>query len=155
MSDLAPALGRIPSGLFIVTFLRQDAPAAMLASWVQQCSFEPPLLSLAIKKGRDLATWVAAGTPFAVNILPEGQNSVVSHFAQGRSLSDPPFDQAGVDHSPGQPPILTAALAILRCRVVEGIDTGDHRLFIAQIEDGTLRGDGRPWVHIRKNGLNY
>src|SRR5262245_4253093 len=155
MFDFAPALGRIPSGLFVVTLCRDAADTAMLASWVQQCSFDPPLLSVAIKKGRDLAAWLVEGAPFAVNILGEGQNSIVSHFAQGRTLTDPPFDQASVERADGRAPILAAALAVLHCQVVEAFPTGDHQLFIGRINDGALRAEGRPWVHIRKNGLNY
>jgi flavin reductase (DIM6/NTAB) family NADH-FMN oxidoreductase RutF len=155
MPDIAPALGRIPSGLFVVTMRHDDAEAAMLASWVQQCSFDPPLLSVAVKKGRDIAARLAEGTPFAVNILTEGQSSIVSHFAQGKRLSDPPFDQAGVERSDRRPPVLSEALAVLQCEVITSYSTGDHQLFIARIQEGMLRGEGRPWVHIRKNGLSY
>jgi flavin reductase (DIM6/NTAB) family NADH-FMN oxidoreductase RutF len=155
MSEFAPALGRIPSGLFIVTLHGPDAEVAMLASWVQQCSFDPPLVSVAIKSGRDVATWLPKGAPFGVNVVAEGQSGIVSYFAQGRRLNDPSFDQACVERSAGRPPILTNALAVLFCRVVDQFATGDHQLVIAQVEDGALQGEGRPWVHVRKNGLNY
>jgi flavin reductase (DIM6/NTAB) family NADH-FMN oxidoreductase RutF len=155
MPELASALGRIPSGLFIITLRHDDTEAAMLASWVQQCSFDPPLLSLAVKKGRDISAWLTEGTPFAVNILAEGQSSIVSHFAQGKKLTAPPFDQAGVERITGRPPILTEALVVLQCEVITSYATGDHQLFVARIQEGILRGDGRPWVHIRKNGMNY
>ena len=36
---LAAALGKVPSGLFILTVGRGQAETGMLASWVQQCSF--------------------------------------------------------------------------------------------------------------------
>ena len=155
MPELASALGRIPSGLFIVTLRHNDAEVAMLASWVQQCSFDPPLLSIAVKKGREVATWLTERTPLAVNILAEGQSSIVSHFAQGKRLTDPPFDQAGVERLDSRPPVLSEALAVLQCEVVTAYLTGDHHLFVARIQEGALRGDGRPWVHVRKNGLNY
>jgi flavin reductase (DIM6/NTAB) family NADH-FMN oxidoreductase RutF len=155
MPDFASALGRIPSGLFIVTLRHEGAEAAMLASWVQQCSFEPPLLSMAVKKGRDVAAWLTEGTPLAVNILAEGQSSIVAHFAQGKRLTDPPFDRAGVERIDSRPPVLREALAVLQCEVITSYPTGDHQLFIARIREGALRGDGRPWVHVRKNGLNY
>jgi flavin reductase (DIM6/NTAB) family NADH-FMN oxidoreductase RutF len=148
-------LGRIPSGLFIVTLRHDDAEAAMLASWVQQCSFDPPLLSVAVKKGRDVGAWLTEATAFAINILAEGQSSTVSHFAQGRTLRDPPFDLAGVERAATGPPVLSEALAVLHCEVITNYPTGDHQLFIARICAGMLRGEGRPWVHIRKNGLSY
>ena len=42
---LAAALGRVPSGLYILTARHGDAETGMLVSWVQQCSFAPPLVS--------------------------------------------------------------------------------------------------------------
>jgi len=42
---LAAALGKVPSGLFVLTAKQGDAETAMLASWVQQCSFDPPQLT--------------------------------------------------------------------------------------------------------------
>ena len=52
--SLAAALGRIPSGLFVLTVRHGGRELGMLASWVQQCSFEPPQISLAINKERDV-----------------------------------------------------------------------------------------------------
>ena len=50
--QLAAALGRVPSGLFVLTIRRGSAETGMLVSWVQQCSFDPPLVSLAVQRGR-------------------------------------------------------------------------------------------------------
>ena len=46
MSDKAQAVGHIPSGLFIVTTTDGGKKDGYLASWVQQVSFEPLVLSL-------------------------------------------------------------------------------------------------------------
>ena len=57
---LAAALAGAPSWLFIL--LREnESETGMLVSWVQQCSFEPPLLSLALRQGRDLLAWLMPG----------------------------------------------------------------------------------------------
>ena len=39
---LAAALGRVPSGLVVLTARHGARETGMLASWVQQCSFDPP-----------------------------------------------------------------------------------------------------------------
>ena len=39
------ALGRVPSGLFILTAGNGPTETGLLASWVQQCSFDPPRLT--------------------------------------------------------------------------------------------------------------
>src|SRR5438093_11465086 len=87
--QLASALGRIPSGLFVVTAKRGEAETGMLASWVQQCAFEPPHLSVAIKKEREILTWLTEDSPFTVNILDESQTDMIVHFGRGFTLAEP------------------------------------------------------------------
>ena len=90
--QLASALGRIPSGLFIVTARRDGLETGMLASWIQQCSFAPPMLSLAMKQGRDLAGWLTEGAAFTVNVLERDQTDMIAHFGRGFALGEPAFE---------------------------------------------------------------
>ena len=48
------ALGRIPSGVFVLTAVHENRRDAMLASWVQQVGFDPPAVSIAVAKGRPI-----------------------------------------------------------------------------------------------------
>ena len=43
----------------------------MLASWVQQAGFDPPAITVAIKKGRYVVDWINDGAPFVVNVLSD------------------------------------------------------------------------------------
>src|SRR5947209_16312513 len=105
MSDSDPrnlmlaALGRIPSGLFILTIRHGDAETGMLVSWVQQCSFAPPLVSLAVQRGRDILTWLPDGTPFTLNILDASQTDMIVHFGRGFALGQPAFADLDIEHS--------------------------------------------------------
>src|SRR5258706_4781683 len=143
-TDIGPALGRLPSGLFVVTFRNGDAEAAMLASWVQQCSFDPPMLSLAIKRGRDVADWLSDGCPFIVHLLAEGQKDLLSHFGKGLPLADLPDAERRVERPSDRPAVLPEALAVLHCEAAGKFSAGDHHLVLGRIVAGTLRGDHRP-----------
>ena len=90
--SLAAALGRIPSGLFILTARHEGRETGMLASWVQQCSFDPPQVSVALHKGRTLVEWLTEGADFTLNILPEGGKALVAHFGKGFELDQPAFE---------------------------------------------------------------
>src|SRR5438874_8727460 len=72
----AAALGRVPSGLFVLTARHGTRETGMLASWVQQCSFDPPQVSMAVRKGRDVLDWLADGAAFVLNVLAEGQKQL-------------------------------------------------------------------------------
>jgi flavin reductase (DIM6/NTAB) family NADH-FMN oxidoreductase RutF len=153
--QLASALGRIPSGLFIVTARHGDAETGMLASWVQQCSFQPPQLTVAVRKGRYVLDWLTDGGEFVVNILDDTQTDMVSHFGRGFAPGEPAFEGLDIDRPAGAPPVLRAALGYLRCRVAGRLDAGDHEVVLAEVVGGQVLGDGQPMVHVRKSGSHY
>ena len=152
---LLAALGRVPSGLFILTVRHGDAETGMLASWVQQCSFEPPQVTLAIKRDREILDWLTPGLLFTLNILDDTQTDMIVHFGRGFSLSEPAFAGLEVERPEGGAPVLSEALAYLECRVVSRCAAGDHELVIGQVIRGRLLGEGHPMVHVRKSGSHY
>lgn len=152
---LAAALGRIPSGLFILTARRGDQATGMLTSWVQQCSFEPPQITLAVKRNRDILTWLTPASPFAVNILDESQTDMIVHFGRGFALGESAFERLEITYAEGGSPVLAEAHAYLECRVGSRFPAGDHELILGQVAAGRPLGEGHPMVHIRKSGLHY
>src|SRR5947209_1195631 len=103
---LLSALGRIPSGLFILTARRGDAETGMLASWVQQCSFEPPQVTVALKPGREVWAWLGDGAAFTLNILDDSQTDMISHFGRGFALTEPAFTNLAVERQGDGGPVL-------------------------------------------------
>ncbi len=153
--QLAAALGRVTSGLYVLTLKRGSTETGMLASWVQQCSFHPPLVTVAVKPDRPAATLLDPQALFTLNILESGQTDMIVHFGRGIALEQDAFQGLDVERSGPGGPILAEALAVLECRVLQRISTGDHDVFVAEVASGRLLGDGQPMVHIRKNGMHY
>ncbi len=153
--QLAAALGRVPSGLFVITARKNGDETGMLASWVQQCSFEPPQVTVVIKRDRPFAAWFADGAAFTINILDDRQTDMIAHFGRGFAQGQPAFEGLEVDRPDGAAPVLAEALAYLTCTVRQRLAVGDHELFVAEVTAGKLLGDGQPMVHVRKSGLHY
>ena len=151
---LAAALGRVPSGLFVLTAAPDGRETGMLASWVQQCSFAPPQVTVALNNARPLAGQLLDGAPFVLNVIPEGGKSLVAHFGKGFEPGEPAFDGLDVLRD-GGPPVLQAAHAYLVCRVAARVAAGDHTLVVARVTAGAVLRDAKPAVHVRKNGLRY
>lgn len=151
----AAALGRIPSGLFIVTVRSPDGETGMLASWVQQCSFDPPQLTVAVRKGRYLLDRLTVGTPFVVNVVPEGGKALIAHFGKGFDPGEPAFEGLDVSRPSDSAAVLPTALAWVDCRVAGHFDAGDHVLILGRVGGGEVQHEGKPTVHVRRNGLNY
>jgi flavin reductase (DIM6/NTAB) family NADH-FMN oxidoreductase RutF len=156
LQALAQALGRVPSGLFVLTARQGQRETGMLASWVQQCSFDPPQVTVAVRPDRAVAAWLAPGAAFTLNQIGDGQNNFLSHFGKGFDLDEPAFGNLAVERPDGEGPVLAAALGHLLCRVAGRFKAGDHDLFVGTVVGGRLhQADGKPWVHVRKNGLRY
>ena len=156
LQALATALGKVPSGLFILTVRNGDRETGMLTSWVQQCSFEPPQVSVCIRRDRDVIAWLTNGAPFTLNQLGDGQSNLISHFGKGFTLEEPAFLGVDVERREDEAPILIDALAHLLCRVTARLTTSDHELFVGTIVGGKLQHpESRALIHIRKNGLRY
>lgn len=153
--QLAAALGRITSGLYILTLRHGGGETGMLASWVQQCSFHPPLVTLAVKREREIASLLAVGARLTLNILGEGQSDMIAHFGKGFSLRDDPFATLHVTRRPDSGPILKESLAYLDAEVIDRLGAGDHDLIVATIVAGQMLDEGQPMTHVRKNGFHY
>ncbi len=153
--NLAAALGRIPSGVFILTVSRDGVETGMLASWVQQCSFQPPMFSFVVQRGRPIADLLTPGAVFTLNILEAAQTDMIAHFGKGFTLQDNAFDGLDINRAIPHGPILREAHAYLFGKVLSRLPTGDHDLFLAEVTAGSLMEEGQPMVHIRKNGFHY
>ncbi len=151
----AAALGRIPSGMFIVTVRHGEDETGMLASWIQQCSFDPPQVSIAVRRGRWLAGWLTEGAALVVNILDDAQTDMIVHFGRGFAPDEPAFNGLEIQRSESNTAVLSDALAFLDCRVQTSVSAGDHDLCIARVVGGRVLNEGHSMVHIRKSGLHY
>ncbi|WP_218082042.1 flavin reductase family protein [Anthocerotibacter panamensis] len=153
---LSAALGKIPSGIFIVTCGAGEQASGMLASWVQQAGFEPPALSVAVRKGRAVEPLLAeAGQPFAVHILTKAMGKTAGHFGKGFAPTEPAFEGIPTRMGKHGVPILTEALAYFECQVRGRLDAGDHWIVVGEILEGEVLAEGESWVHTRKNGFTY
>ena len=66
---LGAALGRIPSGLFILTLRHGERQTGLLLSWAQQCAFAPPMVSFAVREERYQLGWLKAGAAATLHVL--------------------------------------------------------------------------------------
>jgi flavin reductase (DIM6/NTAB) family NADH-FMN oxidoreductase RutF len=150
------ALGRVPSGLFVLTARHGKQETGMLASWVQQCSFDPPRVSAAFAKDRWVLDWLAPGSALTVNVLAEGQKQLLSHFGKGFGTGEPAFEGLEVIREKDVAPALKDAHAYLACKVEHQHDAGDHVLVVATVTAGAvLHPDARPATHVRRSGKHY
>jgi flavin reductase (DIM6/NTAB) family NADH-FMN oxidoreductase RutF len=130
------ALRAIENGLFLVGCAAGQEKNVFLASWLSQCSFEPPLVMLGLKRGTTSHGLIKEGKGFVVNIPSAAQKDLVQRFFKHGEVRD------GTIH--GEPftasrhigaPILKATPAWFEAKVVHWFEKGDHDVVVAEVVD--------------------
>ncbi|OCQ99993.1 flavin oxidoreductase [Nostoc sp. MBR 210] len=156
-TNVEQAVGRIVGSLCVLTAKQEDRASAMLASWVAQASFNPPGLTIAVAKERAVEPLTHSGNEFVLNILKEGSHiGLMKHFLKPFGPGEDRFAGVATEESTNGSPILADALAYLECKVQNRMESGDHWLVYATVEDGkVLNQDGVTAVHHRKSATHY
>ena len=155
LSPLAKALGRMPTGLYIVSTLNGDAPLGFLGSFVMQQSIEVPQVSVAVGQGREHLQAIRDSGRFALSILDAGSQKAMGAFFKKYEGDETPFDHVATQNSPSGLPLLSDSLAWLECEYSGEFDAGDHVVVFGKVVAGDQLHDGDPSIHLRKNGLGY
>ncbi|APZ91394.1 flavin reductase family protein [Fuerstiella marisgermanici] len=157
--QIAPVLGRVPSGVFIlVAGDGAGQQTGLLASWLQQASFEPPQITIAVNKSRYLTDWLKAGSPITVNQVSKGDSVLFKHFGRGFEPDADAFTGVETTTAENGLPLLMAAMASMEGTIVSQMEAGDHVIYLADITAAKAFKDAAefdPQVHVRKNGFNY
>ncbi len=156
-TNLEKALGRISSGLYIITAQKGDVTSAMLASWVMQASFEPLGLTIAVAKDRAIESLMQVGDRFVLNVLEEGNHlHLMKHFLKRFPPGADRFAGIKVQSAQNGSPILTDALAYLECEVSTRMEASDHWIVYSTVQNGRVsKPDSLTAVHHRKVANYY
>lgn len=154
--QIGKALGRLASGVYIITRSADGQPAGMLATWVGQVAFEPPMISVSFKKERAILQNLGIGGAFTVNVLAKTNNDIFKSFAKPHSEGLDRFAGLAVTPSSNNCIAFADAVAYLECALQEIVDAGDHRVALATVTGGDiLNAESEPMVHLRKSGFQY
>lgn len=157
-NPIFPVLGRIPSGVFILTCANSDGQeTGMLASWVQQAAFEPQQVTVAVNGSRYLNQWLKDDTVVGLNLVSKSGGSLLGHFGKGFPPEADAFDGLETEVVAGVR-VLKDAMGYLIGKVVSRMITGDHVVYLVELSEAGQSDDfdtQEPMVHIRKSGGHY
>ena len=156
-TDLEKALGRISSGLYILTTQKSNISSAMLASWVAQASFKPLGVTVAVAKDRAIESFLHVGDRFVLNVLEEGNHqTLMKHFLKRFPPGADRFEGVKTYPATNGSPILVDAMAYMECEVTSRIEGGDHWIIYSSVKLGRVsQPDALSAVHHRQVGNHY
>ena len=144
-------MGTLPTGICVITAERAPGRVhGMTANSLTSVSLDPLLILICVDQKAHLHTYLKAQRRFGVSLLKETQRELSEFFA----LPDQdPAQEArlGVRYhwTPSGIPLLEDALAHIGCDVVAQYMSGDHTIFVGEVESLELK-DGEPLVHCRR-----
>lgn len=154
---LDQALGRLSTGLYILTAQKGDVSSAMLASWVIQASIQPAGIAIAVAKDRAIESLLHGGDTFVLNVLEDGNNQrLMKHFLKRFPPGGDRFEEIVTYAAHNGSPILAEALAYLECTVNHRLEAGDHWIIYCTATVGRVaKPDGLTAVHHRQASNHY
>ena len=140
--------------VFILTSRNEEKFCASTVTWVSQASFDPPLISVCIKRKSQSFEIVQNSKAFILHCLEQNQKDIASDFfrltnREGDYLNNHPFK-----FSTTNLPILTEPPAYFECKVVYILDKGDHPIFLAEIMYVTLNREFNS-MDLKSTGWSY
>jgi len=143
-------MGSFPTGITVLTVEREPGQVhGMTANSFTSVSLDPLLILVCIDQDARLLSFLKTQRRFGVNILKDTQQKISEHYAK---LQQDPDEEArlGVHFqwTPTGIPLLEDALAHLGCNVVAQYMSGDHSIFVAEVETLELK-EGEPLLYHR------
>ncbi|MFE2544978.1 flavin reductase family protein [Actinacidiphila glaucinigra] len=137
-------MGRLASGVSVITTRTASAPVGITASAVCALSLDPLQLIVCIGNHLFTRSAIAEHGRFAVNVLGED----CEHLA--RTFAAPVPDRfAGVavneDHGV---PVLRDAIATVVCDVSQALPGGDHTIFVGDVRHFEHSAQARPLLYF-------
>lgn len=143
-------LGRIPTGVCVITTAGPAGLAGLTASSLCSLSLDPLLLLVCIDNRSATLAAIRGNGAFAVNLLHAGQAEISTDFA-GRKPVEDRFTGVHHDLVDGSP-VLREAMGWLTCRVHETLPGGDHTIVVGEVL-ALSHGEGAPLVWHRGSYL--
>lgn len=142
-------LGRFASGVTIVTVRDSDGKDhGMTVSAFCSLSLEPPLVLFCVDHTASMHGLLLEHPRFGISVLSSGQEAYSRRFADTTTERSERFDGIAYQRGDADVVLLDDALAHLECQVLRHHDSGDHTIFIAEVERAHAL-DGRPLLYFR------
>jgi flavin reductase (DIM6/NTAB) family NADH-FMN oxidoreductase RutF len=136
-------LRKLTYGMYVMTAVGPGGtPAASTLTWISQCSFQPPLVMIAIQKTSQMHLAVEASGGLAVNLLGEGQREIAKAFFRAPAADAGRFGDYRYEPGPiTDAPLLTDVPAWFEARVTDRVERGDHTVFVAEVIAAGVRDE--------------
>lgn len=125
------AMRHVPTGVTIVTSLRDGEPRGLTLNSFASVAVDPPALLICVNREARSYLYISSSHIFCVNVLAGEQRHLAEHFAG--KVRERQFERIdyGVDVTGA--PVIAGAIAHFDCEVAEEHHVGSHSIFIGNV----------------------
>ena len=145
------AFSNMTYGIYVLTVKCDDIFNGMIASWVTQVSYEPPLILVAVHPNRYSHNLIEKSDAFALHVLDKSQKDMLKRF-KGPDPEKKFIDLSWETKKTGAP-ILKDCMAWFELQVKERHDPGNHTLFIGEVINSGVNSPGTPLCTLEYDGM--
>lgn len=159
--SIAVALGRMASGVYVLTVQDGSVSDGLLCSFVQQVSFTPAKIMVSIASNRQVLDTIKSTKCFCLNILANNSGPILKAFAKPSLNSKERFDQIKYYLPENKSnkffgPVLEDALSAINLTFDGVYDALDHQVVFGICESAViLNPHFEPMIHLRPDGYKY
>jgi flavin reductase (DIM6/NTAB) family NADH-FMN oxidoreductase RutF len=125
------AMRHFPTGVTVVTSLREGEPRGVTVSAFSSVSVDPPLVLICINREARSYLVISESKVFCVNILAGDQQHLAERFAS--KMREKQFEGVPYDVDATGAAIIRGTVAYLDCEVAEEHHAGSHSVFIGRV----------------------
>jgi flavin reductase (DIM6/NTAB) family NADH-FMN oxidoreductase RutF len=148
------ALRKMTYGMWVLTAGKGDDLEGSSVTWVMQTSFNPPLVTVAVKSDSHLAQVVERHQAFALHLLTKEQKALAEAFTRPTTVGGGKI--GGLAFKPGTvAPLLEGFPAWIEAKVTDVVRRGDHSLFVGQVVEAGVSDEKAQPLVLADVGWNY
>jgi flavin reductase (DIM6/NTAB) family NADH-FMN oxidoreductase RutF len=134
MSDAAAfraAMRHVPTGVTVVTSLKDGEPRGITVNALASVSLEPPSLLICINREARSYLFISTSRIFCVNVLAGDQRALAEHFSG--KVRERQFAEIGYAIEATGAPVLDGTIAHFDCRVEQEYHFGSHSIIVGHV----------------------
>ncbi len=139
----------------IVSSGKGENTVGATVTWFTQSSFEPPLVTMAVKADSRLYSEIRANRNLLISLVKKDDKDLAGAFFKSGGWNGGTFGGFPAEAHEFGGAILEASPAWLACEVKTIIEEGDHHIIISQVVDSGIHKKEEQAMCLSETGWHY